>query len=145
MLPFESYPNRGRQLLGKRAGGNCRRIYGLALQRISGATSCAYCDVNLVDTYEHWLNMSMDHVVPSTAGKKCGIPEEWLADYSNTVLCCAACNAFRNRHPVSFCPTSLEEFYDLRDKIFLERKTLILKSHELDRTFFESKPWLRKQ
>jgi hypothetical protein len=143
MLPFESYPNRGRQLLGKRAGGNSRHIYGLALQRLTGATRCAYCDVSLIDTYEHWLSMSVDHVIPSTAGKACGIPEQWLADYSNTVLCCAACNGFRNRYQVNACPTTLDDFFDLRDRIFLERKAALLKSHERERAYYESKPWLR--
>jgi hypothetical protein len=130
VLPFETYPHQGRQLLGKRASGNCRHIYGLQLQILTGGTHCVYCDVSLIDTYEHWLNMQVDHVVPSTSGKKCGIPEEWLLDYSNTVLCCGACNGFKNRYEVTVCPTSLAEFYDLRNRIFIDRKLGILQSHE---------------
>jgi hypothetical protein len=36
---------------------------------------------------------------------------------------------------------TLPEFYDLRDKIFLERRDLILARREKERTYFETKPW----
>ena len=57
--PFDRYPGKGRRLLGKRTGATCRREYGLRLQRITGHTRCAYCDLDLVGTFEHWLMMSV--------------------------------------------------------------------------------------
>lgn len=142
-IPFERYPSGGRQLLGKRPGGNCRHGYGLRLQRMTGQTYCSYCEVSLVDSYEHWLSMTVDHVVPTKCGTNCGIPQEWLTDFSNTVLCCGACNSFRNRYPSDKlpCPTTLAQFYELRDRLFLERRSIILASHEGERVFFKSKPW----
>ena len=49
----------------------------------------------------------------------------------------------RNRYQINACPTTLDDFYDLRDRIFLERKAALLRSHESERAYYESKPWLR--
>ncbi len=43
MLPFDSYPHRGRALLGKVASGNCHHGYGLKFRQVTGQTKCAYC------------------------------------------------------------------------------------------------------
>src|SRR5688572_7847835 len=62
--------------------------------------------------------------------------------HSNRALACAACNSFRNRYPFNkVTPTSLEEFYVLRDEIFVERRQLILGAHQEELKFFESRPW----
>ena len=144
MQPFDSYPHGGRQLLGKRRGANCRHEYGLELQRLSGQTMCAYCGQSLIDAYTHWLLMSVDHVVPTKAGRALGIRTEWLGDRCNTVLCCSACNGFGNRYqlPVNTPPPeSLDAFINLRDATFAERRALILECHEKERCFFVGKPW----
>ena len=78
MEPFDQYPGGGRQLLGKMTGANCRHEYGLKLQKLTGQTCCAYCRVSLVEDYYRWLLMSVDHVIPSGAGKLVGITQGWL-------------------------------------------------------------------
>jgi hypothetical protein len=77
--------------------------------------------------YETWLNMALDHVVPYNVCQRLNVPKEWREDYSNRVLSCTTCNTFGNRYvPKDFQPpTTLEEFYVLRDKIFIERRRLI--------------------
>lgn len=144
MLPFHDYPGGGRALLGSSRGDNCRHGYGLKLQQITGARTCAYCDLDLTDTYEHWLLMSVDHVVPTKAGEALGIPGDWLDDFSNTVLCCSGCNSFDNRFELPGGvgrPGTLAEFFDLRDAIFEMRAGRIRKKYEEERRFYLRRPW----
>jgi hypothetical protein len=143
-LPFASYPEGGRSLLGRASGDTARRGYGLAFMKKTGQTTCAYCGLDLVNKYESWLQLALDHVVPESVCRGYGLPNEWTHDSSNKVLACAACNGFRNRYrqPAdAVCPTTLDEFFDLRDRIFAERKALILDSHESEREFFQRRPW----
>jgi hypothetical protein len=73
-----------------------------------------------------------------------GIPAEWCEDGSNLVLACAACNTFRNRYKPSNAlpvPRTKAEFFDLRDRIFADRKEKISQGHREDRAFFEGRPW----
>jgi hypothetical protein len=112
--------------------------------RKTGQRVCVYCGVDFTASYESWLTMALDHVVPSSVCNLLGLPAHWREDCINKVLACAACNGFRNRYQpigVVLCPTSLEEFCRLRDEIFSERKALIATSHESDRRFFEARPW----
>lgn len=144
VLPFDGYPGKGRELLGNSRGDNCRHGYGLRLQRLTGATTCVYCDVDLTDTYEHWLLMSVDHVVPTQAGKALGIPAVWLDDFYNTVLCCSGCNSFDNRFELpdpTQEPKTLEEFFDLRDEIFLIRSKRIREKYDAETRFYRTRPW----
>jgi hypothetical protein len=124
MMPFDAYPHRGRRPIGRLTGENCRHDYGLRLQKLIGLTKCAYCSLSLVDTYDHWLMMTVDHVVPRHAGEELGITSDWLEDYWNVVLCCSACETFGNLFPLEAdvtCPDNGEEFVALRDRIFVER------------------------
>ena len=143
MEPFDQYPGGGRTLFGPVRGAICRRGYGLDFMRRTGQTACAYCGLDFSSSYEAWLTMALDHVVPASVCNNNGFPSGWSEDGSNRVLACAACNGFRNRYrPLeASCPTSLERFFDLRDQIFEERLRLIAESHALDRAFFESRPW----
>jgi hypothetical protein len=145
MLPFDLYPGAGRQLLEQTPkGSNCRWEYGLKLMRLTGQTRCAYCDADFTASYEVWLTMALDHVVPTSVCIAAKIPVSWTGDYSNTVLACAACNGFCNRYrpSVKFVePMTLDGFYDLRDRVFEERKEKIRERHSQERTFFEGKPW----
>ncbi len=136
--PFTSYPDHGRKLLGRISGGNCRHGYGFKFMKLTGQTRCAYCDLDLVAEYENWLTMALDHVVPKSACMAWNLAVEWTEDYSNLVLCCTACNTFGNRYtPVDFsCPSTLEEFYILRDAIFIERRKNILRKQEEEHSFF---------
>jgi len=147
ILPFESYPHHGRVLLGSVGGDNCRRGYGLQFMQRTGQTRCAYCGVDFTASYEIWLTMALDHVVPASVGKGMCIPLEWTEDCASKVLACAACNSFHNRYkpPSSIlCPKNLEEFFNLRDAIFLERKGLIAARHISEREFFEQSKWKTK-
>jgi hypothetical protein len=111
-LPFDTYPSGGRTLLGKVSGDNCRKGYGLRFLELTGQTRCAYCGLDLVGKYEHWLTMALDHVVPDSVCKSWGLSQIWKEDYSNRVLCCTACNTFGNRYrPTGVdCPLTLEAF-----------------------------------
>ncbi|MHB8114336.1 MAG: HNH endonuclease [Bellilinea sp.] len=142
-LPFESYPDKGRKLLGHVSGDNCRHTYGLKFMRLTGLTKCAYCGISLGEAYENWLNMALDHVIPHSTCLAWQVPVEWREDYSNRVLSCTTCNTFGNRYsPQNMNPPStLEEFYKLRDIIFIERKRQILERHCQERDFFEKKLW----
>ena len=143
MKPFDDYPGAGRTLIGIVKGANCRHEYGLQFMRKTGQTRCAYCKADFASCYETWLTMALDHVVPASVCVEWGLPVEWREDCANRVLACAACNSFRNRYkpparqPV---PNTLEAFFALRDKVFAERKELILKRHEEERSFFERRP-----
>ena len=147
MMPFDSYPGAGRELLGKCGITNCRHEYGLKLQRLTGQTSCAYCSLSLVDTYEHWLLMSVDHVIPTATGVSIGLKKEWLEDFCNTVLCCSACNGFKNRFeldPETSVATNFVSFVALRDAAFATRKELILVCHRNEREFYNNQPWKQR-
>lgn len=142
--PFTEYPNGGRSLLGRAGGDTARRGYGLKFMQKTGQTKCAYCGADLVGTYEGWLQLALDHVVPESVCKSFELPDEWTHDCSNKVLACAACNGFHNRYrqPLdAACPQTLDEFFDLRDRIFAERKALIAKRHEDERAFYSHRPW----
>ena len=144
MRPFDLYPDRGRRLLGVVTGSNARHEYGLKLMVQTGQRDCAYCGTNLTASYEIWLTLVLDHAVPLSVCKRAHIPNEWCWDYSNTVLACAACNGFCNRYSPGFDiikPVTLEAFYDIRDKIFDERRSLIRARHAQERAFFEEKLW----
>jgi hypothetical protein len=143
-MPFDAYPDCGVKLIGRPPGTNCRHEYGLKLQKVTGLGDCAYCGMSLVDAYEHWLMMSVDHVVPTRAGQAVGISDDWLTDYANIVLCCSACNGFGNRYKLMtdvVTPVTLDDFFVLRDRVFAERKKLILSKHEKERAFYDKKPW----
>jgi len=146
LLPFSEYPQQGRALLGIVTGANCRHEYGLHFQQRTGQYQCAYCGHNLVEKYKDWLTMALDHVVPDSVCKAWNIPHEWKEDYSNRVLCCTACNTFGNRYaPKNYpCPTTLDAFYDVRDRIFLERKAIIEEKHQAEEAFFKQQLWKQR-
>jgi len=140
MAPFDHYEKKGRELLGKvKESGNCRHDYGLPVLRQCG-TSCAYCGRDLACSYEAWLNISIDHVIPrSTAWYH--EREDWVEDIINIVTCCRACNEFLNRHRVQEPrPDDLSAFVDLRDKVFSKKETLALNRHKEERAWYER--WL---
>jgi hypothetical protein len=144
MMPFDAYPHRGRRPIGLKNGENCRHEYGLRLQRLTRLNVCAYCGLSLIDTYDHWLKMSVDPVIPSNVGNAIGLPTDWLDDYCNMVLCCSACSEFGKRHEPKADPTApatFEVFLAQRDSIFTERKTLILRCHEKELAFYDQQPW----
>src|SRR5262249_36557075 len=135
-------------LLGKVVGANCRHEYGLKFMRITAQTKCAYCGHDFAASYENWLHMALDHVVPKSVCVGFGLGSEWVEDCANKALACTACNGFDNRYkpsPHIACPLSLGEFFNLRDRIFAERKTTILRKHNEERQFFNGRPWEEQQ
>jgi hypothetical protein len=146
MHPFDSYPQQGRALLGQVKKGNSRHGYCLYFMQITGQTSCAYCGKDFTASYEKWLDISLDHVVPSKVCQHLGVATKWSNDYANTVLACRGCNEFRNRFtsPKVTCPVTIEEFFDLRDRIFVERKAGIDMAHEEERKFFSRRLWEKR-
>ncbi|MFQ6030785.1 MAG: HNH endonuclease [Dehalococcoidia bacterium] len=145
MMPFEKYPGDGAELLPRMASGTARRDYGLKLQRLTGQTHCAYCGISLVDSFDHWLLLSVDHVIPSSECKRIGIPTDWAESYSNTVLCCLGCNGFGNRYTIPWNESaetwSLDRFFCLRNRVFDDRKSKIMFRRAEEVRFFENKPW----
>jgi hypothetical protein len=147
MMPFDQYPHAGAELLGKCGVTNCRHEYGLKLQRLTGQTSCASCGLSLVDTFEHWLLMSVDHVIPTATGLALGIEPRWVEDFCNTVLCCSGCNGLGNRYKLAATvtvPTAILSFIELRNATFAARKELILAAIQKERDFYQSRPWERQ-
>jgi len=142
--PFSTYPGGGRHLLGRVRGANCRREYGLRHQQVTGQNTCGYCGKSLVDSYDHWLQMAYDHVVPANVGAAATIPTEWMDDMINRVLSCVACNGFKNRwkpETPAACPANLEAFLALRDSVFAIRKVAIQERHVEERGFYDKRPW----
>ncbi len=147
-LPFDSYPFLGRNLfLRVRGYGGSRLGYALRHMQHTGQTSCSFCGLDLTSTYENWLTISLDHVVPANICRLLGICDEWTDDHSNRVLCCAACNAFKNKWTPEVppeCPTTLDEFFNMRDAMFIERRSHVRQRHIDERRSFDSKPWDKK-
>ena len=88
--------------------------------------------------------MALDHVVPRSVCGTLGLHVDWVEDCSNKVLACGACNSFFNRYKPAgelVCPSTLDAFYDLRDRIFQERRPPILQKHRDERAFFERRAW----
>ncbi len=127
------------------SGDTARRAYGLCLQRLTGQTECAYCEVSLVDDYYCWLLLSVDHVIPVAECNRLGIPFEWAQSYSNTVLSCFGCNGFDNHYTIQRDEAtgrwSLDRFFALRDRVFEDRKDRIARRRADEIGFYESRPW----
>ena len=155
MEPFDRYPGGGSVLLGALRGANARYEYGLQLQRVTGEHACAYCGMELTDTYEHWLLLTVDHVVPVSVARALRIPRPLYNDLINCVLACSACNGFDNRfsyeEPVATARgghrfgRSAEAFVELRNIVFAERRARITKLHAAERAFYAAKPWLERR
>jgi hypothetical protein len=144
MMPFDSYPGEGRVPLGRIAGSNCRRGYGMTFIQVTGQTTCAYCGLDLVACFQAFLQMAIDHVVPKNVCRSLSLPDEWVEDCINKVLACWACNGFDNRFAVEescACPRTLEAFCELRDRIFAERKARIAVCRKKEEEFFNRRLW----
>lgn len=147
LVPFERFPGGGRKLLGRPLFGNgtARTGYGLGLQRMTGQTKCAYCGLSIVESFQNWLMLRVDHVVPGGEARRVGIPPLLYEDAINLVLCCSACNGFGNRFKCHLdCPLhwTTEDFCDLRDRTYEERFAKIEIRRRVELEHFEKSPWL---
>jgi hypothetical protein len=144
MKPFDDYPEGGYTILPKLKGGNARREYRHWLVE-RDQMPCAYCGASLVDSYRHWLLLTVDHVIPVSGkdrkeGHRLGICKRWQDSYSNIVLACSGCNGFRNRYKVSWQERKESweesEFFELRDKVFREKAALIEEARNCEVRFY---------
>ncbi len=140
-LPFASYPE---EELKKPSwvGSNCRRGYGLDHILATHQNCCAYCGADLTGQYDAWLTMVLDHAVPISVCKKLDIISNgWCRSLANAVLACAACNGLCNRYRADSerRPETFQEFIALRDRIFVDRRRLILDKRKEERWFFDKK------
>ncbi len=144
MKPFEEYPEGGYTILPTLKGSNARKEYGHWLVK-RGQTSCAYCAVSFIDRYEHWLLLTVDHVIPVSDkdrknGHRLGLKKSWHESYSNIVLACSGCNGFRNRYEIGWQghkeSWSESEFFELRDRVFKEKSSLIEEARKAEIAFF---------
>ncbi|MBM2810115.1 MAG: endonuclease [Chloroflexi bacterium] len=148
--PFGRYPGGGQKLLGSPPDwSNCRSGYGLDLARVTGVTTCAYCGLDLTETFNQWLLMSVDHVIPKSEGTRLGIEPAYINDMFNLVLACAGCNAFKNRYQL---PGELaagldlrtpQGFVSLRDQVFAARARLIAERRALEMAEYERRRWAK--
>ena len=96
-------------------------------------------------TYERWLMLQVDHVVPLGVAKSHGVPLDLYEDMFNLVLACAGCNGFDNRYRyrVDLPPRAtwtVEEFVVLRDAVFAERYGRIEARRADEQAFFDKLP-----
>jgi hypothetical protein len=147
MKPFDEYPGKGIELLGRVKGANCRHEYGLKFMKQTGQTKCAYCGLDFTESYNNWVTMALDHVIPASVCKTLDIKIKWSDDSANKVLACSACNSYCNRYKPEEQLSKLEsevEFFKLRDEIFEKRKAKIDERRQQEIKFFNAKHWLDK-
>lgn len=142
-LPFTRYEGGGRRLLGRPRQGDltARHGYGPPVFEQCGY-ACVYCGLDMRATFEGWLQLSVDHVIPRQM-TRLGYPVEWVEDITNLVTCCRACNDFGNRYTVADPPPTPEAaFFDLRDQVFQTRKAAVLAKRDQERAVYEKLPAL---
>lgn len=140
-LPFDRYEGGGRVRLGKPRLGNAtaRSGYGPPVFAQCGYR-CVYCGLDMLATFENWLQLSVDHVIPRQMRER-GYDASLIEDIQNLVTCCRACNDFGNRYTVPESPPATDEaFFDLRDQVFRERKGRILAKRDEERATYEKIP-----
>ena len=135
-LPFDRYERGGRTLLGRPRQGDvtARHGYGPPVFEQCGY-KCVYCGLDMVATFGNWLQVSIDHVIPrQMARAPHNYPMDWVEDITNLVTCCRACNDFGNHYTVSGPkPATEADFFEMRDRVFLERRANILVAREKER------------
>lgn len=134
---FERYPEEGKKLIGQPRGATARHDYGPQVAEYSG-WACAYCSRDLLHSYEAWLDLQIDHVIPCYLIKR-GFNERWVLDIANCVACCSACNAFLNGYRVNEenRPLTEEDFFELRDHVFAEKKKKAQQRHEEEKQYWQ--------
>jgi len=139
-LPFERYEHGGLRPLEIPSGrdGTARHGYGPRVFAACGYR-CAYCGFDMAATYEAWLNLSVDHVVPAHL-VKLGWRREWVLDLFNLVTCCRACNEFLNGYRVVDVapPAAVEDFVIIRDRVFREKFAHAGHRHVAERARYEA-------
>lgn len=103
--------------------------------------TCVYCGLSFIDDPAHWYLVSVDHIVPKYAKDRLKLDDKYIDAMANQVLCCQACNAYDNKNDLGGMPGYTpplvwtdEEFFNLRDRAFIYRYTIItsLRKTELE-------------
>lgn len=139
--PFDLYEHGGTVPLGRPKTSTSRTGYAVDVVRRSGP-QCVYCDRDLIESYEAWLDLSVDHVVPTSTSwyDNCA---DWLEDFFNIVTCCRACNEFLNRYKCKApVPKNLSEFLAIRDSVYEDKRGRTRKRHREERRWYED--WKRR-
>jgi hypothetical protein len=104
----------------------------------AGDLDATYCHRELESSYEAWLDLSVDHVVPRYLVRVAGFPSEWIEDLLNLVTCCRGCNEFLNGYRVSVeVPPNLAAFLVLRDTVLADKRSRAAKRHDAERHRFD--------
>lgn len=142
MKPFDNYPEGGATILKKMGRNNARREDGLWLMLEAEQKTCVYCEISLVDDYYHWLLLNVGHVISPGECARLGIPTDWHHSFSNAVLTCSGCNTIDSvyqiewQEPQKAQDWTAQQFIDLRDRVFEERKKRILERRDGEVSFF---------
>ena len=147
MKPFDEYPMAGHELIGPLDSiDNLSQGYWLDLQKRTGQTHCAYCGADLMsENHNNWWSMRVDRVISSAHATEIGIPAEFACDTINAVLCCSICYGLRSEYSaidepqIKWNSPRLEDFTDLRDRVFENRKRLIAERRAKENAVFENK------
>jgi len=116
--------------------GTARHGYGVPVFEQCGY-ACVYCGLDMLTTYEAWLQLSVDHVVPRQM-IAAGYPKLWIEDMANLVTCCRSCNEFGNHFRLDDAvPASPAGFFDLRDRVFVQRRARLALAHARERRAYE--------
>lgn len=93
----------------------------------------------MTESYDSWLDLSIDHVIPGRTVTGLAWPREWVDDLANLVTCCRACNEFLNGYRVvDPPPTTADEFLALRDRHFLAKRAWVIERHVRERDWYEA-------
>jgi len=142
MIPFERYQKGGQEPLGlpPSGDGTCRHGYGPPVFAQCGDT-CAYCGRALLDSYDAWLSVSVDHVVPRSVSWY-SARLQWVEDIFNLVTCCRACNEFLNQYLCAEAePTTVAAFVDIRNRVFVGKQEHARQRHADERDWYGR--WIR--
>jgi ADP-ribosylglycohydrolase/protein-tyrosine phosphatase len=137
--PFDRYEAGGRTILPepRERDGTARHGYGLDVFAQCGYT-CVYCGLDMAATFEAWLQLSVDHVVPRQMRER-GFQRRHVESVSNLVTCCRACNDLGNRYIVDDpAPQADEAFLALRDRVFQERQAMIRRRRDEEMALYRN-------
>jgi hypothetical protein len=117
--------------------GTARHGYGIPVFERCGY-ACAYCGLDMLASYEAWLQLSIDHVIPHQMIRR-DYSKEWIEDLANLVTCCRSCNEFGNRFRFDDpAPASEPAFFDLRDRVFVQRRARLVLAHARESLIYAS-------
>ena len=94
---------------------------------------CRYCGINCSTSFELYLQLSVDHVIPWHQQNEVSVK---LGDMRNMVACCRACNSFENRSSYEI-PEGVP-FEQQVEAVFAQKRARILAKREEWRPFYEA-------